>query len=269
MELGQRIKQARLEAGLSQRQLCGDTITRNMLSLVESGRARPSMDTLGYLATRLGKTIGYFLEEETVISPNTRIIADARTAYTSGDPAGALAILEDYRGPDEVFDHERWLLAALCLTARAEQVLSQGKNAYALALLEKAQEAEERSVYCGDMGRKRLLLTFQAAPDRARELAEELPCPDGELLLLARGAMDGGDHGRCAALLDGVSLRDERWQLLRGQVAMAMGDYAGGADFLHRAEDAFPRVCVPLLERCYRELEDYKRAYEYACKQRA
>lgn len=34
MELGQRLKQARLEAGMSQRQLCGDVITRNMLSQI-------------------------------------------------------------------------------------------------------------------------------------------------------------------------------------------------------------------------------------------
>ena len=34
--LGQRLKEARIEAGLSQRQLCGDTITRNMLSQIES-----------------------------------------------------------------------------------------------------------------------------------------------------------------------------------------------------------------------------------------
>jgi transcriptional regulator with XRE-family HTH domain len=54
MELGQRLRQARLEAGLSQRQLCGDTITRNMLSLIENGSARPSMDTLRCLAARLG-----------------------------------------------------------------------------------------------------------------------------------------------------------------------------------------------------------------------
>ena len=31
MELGEKLKQARLALGLSQRQLCGDTITRNML----------------------------------------------------------------------------------------------------------------------------------------------------------------------------------------------------------------------------------------------
>ena len=34
MELGEKLLQARQEAGLSQRQLCGDVITRNMLSLI-------------------------------------------------------------------------------------------------------------------------------------------------------------------------------------------------------------------------------------------
>ena len=43
MELGEKILQARLEAGLSQRQLCGEEITRNMLSLIEHGNAKPSM----------------------------------------------------------------------------------------------------------------------------------------------------------------------------------------------------------------------------------
>ena len=54
MELGEKLKQARLDAGLSQRQLCGEEITRNMLSLIENGAAKPSMKTMQYLAARLG-----------------------------------------------------------------------------------------------------------------------------------------------------------------------------------------------------------------------
>ena len=46
MELGEKLRQARLEAGLSQRQLCGEDITRNMLSQIEHGSAKPSMKTL-------------------------------------------------------------------------------------------------------------------------------------------------------------------------------------------------------------------------------
>ena len=54
MSLGEKLRQARLEAGLSQRALCGEEITRNMLSQIEHGTARPSMDTLRALALRLG-----------------------------------------------------------------------------------------------------------------------------------------------------------------------------------------------------------------------
>ena len=53
MELGEKLRQARLEAGLSQRQLCGERITRNMLSQIEHGSARPSMDPSKNLATQV------------------------------------------------------------------------------------------------------------------------------------------------------------------------------------------------------------------------
>ena len=57
MDIGGKLKAARLEAGLSQRQLCGEIITRNMLSQIENGSAQPSMETLCQLAARLGKTV--------------------------------------------------------------------------------------------------------------------------------------------------------------------------------------------------------------------
>ncbi len=46
MGIGQQIRSARMEMGLSQRQLCGDVITRNMLSQIENGTATPSLATL-------------------------------------------------------------------------------------------------------------------------------------------------------------------------------------------------------------------------------
>ena len=81
MELGEKLRQARLEAGLSQRQLCGEEITRNMLSQIENGSAKPSMDTLRYFAQRLGKPVSWFLEEEGAISPNSQVMAAARAAF--------------------------------------------------------------------------------------------------------------------------------------------------------------------------------------------
>ena len=125
MELGQRLRQARLEAGLSQRQLCGEEITRNMLSLIENGTAKPSMDTLRYLAARLGKPMGYFLEEQVVTSPNQAVMDTARRAYTQGEYRACLETLADYQAPDGVFDPERWLLEALACIALAQQAQDQ------------------------------------------------------------------------------------------------------------------------------------------------
>ena len=52
-ELGKRIKEARIARKMTQSELVGDFITRNMLSRIESGNACPSVKTLEYLANRL------------------------------------------------------------------------------------------------------------------------------------------------------------------------------------------------------------------------
>lgn len=62
MELGERLRQERIAQGLSQRQLAGEKITRNMLSQIENGSATPSVDTLCYLAQQLHKPVSFFLE---------------------------------------------------------------------------------------------------------------------------------------------------------------------------------------------------------------
>ena len=45
MTLGQKLRQTRLSKGLSQSQVAGDCVTRNMLSQIENDQASPSMRT--------------------------------------------------------------------------------------------------------------------------------------------------------------------------------------------------------------------------------
>ncbi|MBR2896660.1 MAG: helix-turn-helix transcriptional regulator, partial [Oscillospiraceae bacterium] len=54
MTLGEKLRQLRRGLGMTQKELAGERITRNMLSQIESGTATPSMKTLQYLAERLG-----------------------------------------------------------------------------------------------------------------------------------------------------------------------------------------------------------------------
>lgn len=268
MELGEKLRAARLEAGLSQRQLCGDLITRNMLSQIENGTARPSMDTLRYLAGRLGKPLSFFLEEDAVTSPNQQSMAQARNAFHAADYAQARAHLSRYRSPDPVFDWEYNLLQALCLMALATQAAQDRRRPYAQALLEQAaQSGACTPYYTPAMERERLLLLADLSP--APHLEAALVPDDRELLLRAEAALSRQDPARCAAYLDAAQDRDSpRWHLLRGEAAFAQKDYPTAVDHFQPAEAAFPDRVVPRLEVCYRELGDYKRAYEYACKQR-
>lgn len=262
MELGARLRQVRLEAGLSQRQLCGDMITRNMLSQIENGSARPSMDTLRYLADRLGKPMGYFLEEQAVTSPNQQVMAKAR-ALTG---QAVLDALEGYRAPDATFDAERYLLETLACMEQARQALTQGKPGYARTLLERAGAAGGATPYYTQaLERDRLLLCYEAGMGA---MADRLPDNTPELLLRAQMALDAGDHARCGAILEAAQTRSEKWHFLRAQAYLGQREYTQAAEHYLQAESYDPKQVYARLEQCYRELEDYKQAYFYACKQR-
>ena len=60
-QLGKRIRERRKELGLTQNAVSGDFITRNMLSSIENGSAKPSIDTLIYIADKLNMPAEYFM----------------------------------------------------------------------------------------------------------------------------------------------------------------------------------------------------------------
>ncbi len=63
MNIGEKIKSLRLSKLMTQRELAGGEITRNMLSQIENGSAMPSLQTLLYLASRLGVPVGYLVSD--------------------------------------------------------------------------------------------------------------------------------------------------------------------------------------------------------------
>ena len=261
MEIGPRLRQARLEKGLSQRQLCQDLITRNMLSQIENGSARPSMEVLCTLAARLEKPVSYFLEEG--VSSNQTVIEEARRAYTRKDWAGALKALEAYQRPDALLDEEWAMIQILCCLALAEQALTEGKKPYAAELLERCGVLGAGSLYySAALGRRRQLLL-------ARLGKGPMPDMDAELLLLAQDALEAMEPGRAVGLLETMAGKDApQWYFLRGLAALQLGQYPEAAECFHKAEVVYPEETAEKLEICYRELEDYKKAYFYATKRR-
>ncbi len=267
MELGQAIRQARQEAGLSQKQLCGDRITRNMLSQIEHGAASPSVATLRYLAERLGVRVSALLGEEPTVRPEETALAEARACLARQDFAGTEAAAD--RLPPQ--DQEGWLLRLHARTGLAAQALDRGQPLYAAQLLQQAEEAAARTVYDGPaLRRQRLLLLARTGTADCRTLAARLPAGEDESLLLrAEAALAAGDGAESGRILDAAADRESpRWNLLRGESFFSRQDYRPAAEAFRKAEAAYPRQAVPRLEICYRELGDFRLAYEYACKGR-
>jgi tetratricopeptide (TPR) repeat protein len=61
--IGQRIREARHRAGLTQQQLAGERYTKAYVSALETGIARPSMVALSYLSERLSLPASHFIDE--------------------------------------------------------------------------------------------------------------------------------------------------------------------------------------------------------------
>lgn len=64
LTLGEKIKQRRKELNMTLKDLAGDKVTPGQISLVESGKSKPSMDLLEYIANKLNVSIDYIFETE-------------------------------------------------------------------------------------------------------------------------------------------------------------------------------------------------------------
>lgn len=261
MDLGKKLRQARLELGLSQLQVCQGVITRNMISMIENGAAAPSMDTLQLLAARLQKPVSYFLDEQAVTSPNQDLMEQARTAFDGQDHEKVLSLMDRYQAPDPLFDREAALMEVLALLALAEQALAVKKYPYARELLERAKGTGERTpYYTRELERRRLLTLAQIDP-------VELPEDDRELLIRAQRALEAGQGHEAARYLDAAQDREvPGWNFLRGRAYLLVRDYAGARRCFEKAWDHDPRACAMYLEQCCYEQEDFKGAYHYACR---
>ena len=76
----ERVREARLEAGLSLAQIARDDVSRTFIHFVETGKSRPSQRILALIARRTGKPISYFNPGFDPLKDFTHI------AYIGGSP---------------------------------------------------------------------------------------------------------------------------------------------------------------------------------------
>lgn len=277
MTLGEKLRQARLEAGLSQRALCGEKITRNMLSQIENGTAKPSMDTLCYLARGVGKPVSYFMEENVILSTNPSVLEEAQAALAQGKPA--LGILEGYAPGDRAFDALYYLLLSEACCQEAERALAQEKILYAGSLLEKILGAEEKI----SPSQKIKALALKAwigrkDPETLGISLDRLEKAVGSwktraALLLARDCLNHADPQGARLYLKRAEEEQGEKQILLGESYFQEDNFCQAAKEFQKAEKIVPKEELPglydRLESCFRELEDYKQAYHYAALQKS
>ncbi len=70
--LGERVRAARRDAGLSQVQLAGEELTKGFISQIESGLVRPSIRSLQHIASKLDRPLDYFIADEP-LAANKRV----------------------------------------------------------------------------------------------------------------------------------------------------------------------------------------------------
>lgn len=257
MTLGEKLRQARLSAGLSQRQLCGQCITRNQLSMLENNRATPSLETLRYLAGQLGKPVSYFLEDR-----QSGLLESA--AINWGEPESALAALSAYTPEGTALDDVVRLLQAMAGLAAARQATEAGQLPYAARLLSQAAERRSRFTQPDLAGG---IAASQAALGAAGAESALLAYLTPSLLALAQVYLT---QGKAEAALAALALLPEsQGAALRGQALHQLGQYRQALAVLAKANLPPSKGLLLLMEDCCQQIGDFRGAYGYAKQLRA
>lgn len=143
--LGQKIKALRLEKKMTQADLAGDTITRNMLSQIENGVAQPSVSTILELADKLDVPTEYFFSESGTLDDFRKIsaIAKIRKLYAAGDYGKCISKLDALN----IFDDETQYIYARAAFAKGIELYRAGFLSGAMEYFQKAIEHGEKTVY--------------------------------------------------------------------------------------------------------------------------
>lgn len=135
------VKQARAQAGLSLGQVAREDISRTAIYFVETGKAKPSMETLQLIAERTGQPLDFFLTGSASGSfhPAAKI-AELERLLVTGDSAGVAAVAEAALGqkPDAETDARIRLLASLAYLRLGQPVMGRRLAGAARAYFEQA-----------------------------------------------------------------------------------------------------------------------------------
>src|SRR4051812_48941335 len=102
IRLGERLRQLRVAAGLTQSELAGERFSKEYVSQIERGKTRPTRETIEWLAHRLGVDPGFLANG----------VATDERGRLEGALARAEALLESLQHEDALAEFEMLVPAA-------------------------------------------------------------------------------------------------------------------------------------------------------------
>lgn len=289
MNLGEKIKAARLERHMTQKDVVGDYITRNMLSKIENGSATPSVKTLEYLAGALGLPAGYFMTESGGDELIPGCVADARNYFRNGEYEACVQVLATLE-LDGGFREEVNLLLARAKIGMSKKAMTDGRYEEAIRLANEALSHNEESIYMSAAFRTEALLLiarctmelegdFSKALDDYQSSYQDQGLGEFYRLTMAEYYIGQGDLSAAKREMDSIArLSDSSkpvYLMLQGSMDLKDKQFQEAAKQLEKAEQLarttgsnyFMSSLYAMLEQCYREMEDFKKAYHYASMQ--
>lgn len=274
---------------MTQKDVVGDYITRNMLSKIENGSATPSVKTLEYLAGALGLPAGYFMTESGGDELIPGCVADARNYFRNGEFEACVQVLSTLE-LDGGFREEVNLLLARAKIGLSKKAMADGRYEEAIRLANEALAHNDESLYVSAAFRTEALLLiarctmelegdFGAALDQYQSAYQDQGLGEFYRLTMAEYYIGQGDLSAAKGEMDSIArLSDSSkpvYLMLQGSMELKDKQFQEAARQLEKAEQLarttgssyFMSSLYAMLEQCYREMEDFKKAYHYASMQ--
>ncbi|MCL6547327.1 MAG: helix-turn-helix domain-containing protein [Alicyclobacillus sp.] len=193
--IGEKIREARLQRGMTQADLGADLVSASMISQIEAGRAKPSYGLLSILANRLGLPVEHFmndLQEQFTLSTHFQL---AEYYLLTQQPDEALRVLSSVPTPKSPgLNHQEYYLRM----ARAYRLQNRWDDA--VSVLEQLREQAFRMqddrlhfLVCKESGHVEYamenLLGARHEWQKAIRFGEALSPADGFSMVQLRGAL--------------------------------------------------------------------------------
>lgn len=287
MNIGKKIKNIRTEKLMTQSELAGDVITRNMLSQIENGSAQPSLSTVKYLAGKLGVPAGYLLSEgdEEFVYNKTRVMRNIKKAYS--DKSFEICREMSLSSFDE-FDDELELILTDCCIGEAEELIREGKLKAACELLDEGLAHAKNTIYSTVTQINRAYIMFHLLKSISPALDSDIidteisadmlhPSLFGDVFCKYITVVFGSENYiEADSMTHNLSKELSDYDKLfvahiRARAYIASGEYKKASMVLRSIidGDTVPQrlllyICCEDMEKCCKEMEDYKGAYEFS-----